>query len=92
MGTIRSSLGLALNRIGANRLRSVLTILGIIIGIMSVVALVSLGNAVQQAVEEEFGGLGADSLTVLEGGGFGFTSEDLEQMDEGMAMGGPMPT
>ena len=83
---MRSALGLALNRIAANRLRSALTILGIVIGIMSVVALVSLGNAVQQAVEEEFGGLGAGSLTVLEGGGYGFTSDDLEQMDDGMAV------
>ena len=84
---MRSALGLALNRIGANRLRSALTILGIVIGIMSVVALVSLGNAVQQAIEEEFGGLGAGSLTVLEGGGYGFTSDDLEQANgEGVSV------
>lgn len=53
------------------RLRSWLTLLGIIIGITSVVALVGLGQGLQAAISGIFGNLGTDKITVTAEGGFG---------------------
>lgn len=59
---------LALDRIRANLLRSSLTMLGVIIGVAAVVALVSVGSAVEENIDEQFAGLGAETLTVQPGG------------------------
>ena len=59
---------LALDRIRANILRSSLTMLGVIIGVAAVVALVSVGSAVEESIDEQFAGLGAETLTVQPGG------------------------
>ena len=50
-----------------NKLRTGLAVLGIIIGIGSVIALVSLGQASQQAVQQQIQSLGSNLLTVLPG-------------------------
>jgi len=51
----------------ANKLRTGLAILGIVIGIGSVIALVSLGQASQQSVQSQIESLGANLLTVIPG-------------------------
>lgn len=51
-----------------NKLRTGLAILGIVIGIGSVIALVSLGQATQQQVQAQIQSLGANLLTVSPGG------------------------
>ena len=55
---------LALKNLSSRRLRSWLTMLGIIIGIAAVVSLVTLGQGLQQAIEDEFQELGIDKLLV----------------------------
>jgi putative ABC transport system permease protein len=50
-----------------NKLRTGLAILGIVIGIGSVIALVSLGQATQQSVQNSIQSLGANLLTVIPG-------------------------
>lgn len=50
-----------------NKLRTGLAILGIIIGISSVIALISLGQASQKAVENQIQSLGANLLTISPG-------------------------
>lgn len=60
-----------LNNIGKRRMRSWLTMLGIFIGIASVVALIGLGSGLEEAVLGEFMGLGSDKITVIASGGFG---------------------
>lgn len=50
-----------------NKLRTGLAILGIVIGIGSVIALVSLGQATQQAVQQQIQSLGSNLLTVTPG-------------------------
>lgn len=47
-----------------NRLRSVLTTLGIIIGVGAVIGLVSLGRAVEAFIASEFNALGSNILQV----------------------------
>ncbi|MDO8560179.1 MAG: ABC transporter permease [bacterium] len=51
----------------ANKARSGLTILGIVIGIASVIAMVSIGAGTQSTIESNIEGLGSNLLTVLPG-------------------------
>ncbi|MCL5292223.1 MAG: ABC transporter permease [Actinobacteria bacterium] len=61
----------ALRAILTNKGRSFLTVLGIVIGIASVIALVSLGNGVQASITKRISTLGSSNVTVIPGGGFG---------------------
>lgn len=51
----------------ANKLRSVLTLLGIIIGVSAVITLLSVGDGVQQYVTSRFQGIGSSLLFVFPG-------------------------
>ena len=53
--------------LSSNKVRSGLTILGIIIGISSVIAMVAIGAGAQSAIEASIQGLGSNLLTVLPG-------------------------
>jgi putative ABC transport system permease protein len=57
----------ALAAIRANAMRSVLTTLGIVIGISAVIAMVALGEGAQRQVDEQISLLGANVLTVSPG-------------------------
>lgn len=57
----------SLSTLAVNKLRTGLAILGIIIGIGSVIALISLGQATQQQVQSQIQSLGANLLTVIPG-------------------------
>jgi len=57
----------AFSTLTLNKLRTGLAILGIVIGIGSVIALVSLGESSQQAVESQIQSIGANLLTVSPG-------------------------
>ena len=57
----------ALQAIRANALRSVLTALGIIIGVAAVITMVALGAGAQRAVEEQIEAMGANVLSVFPG-------------------------
>ena len=58
------SLKMALRSIGANKMRAVLTMLGIIIGVMALVVLVSLVNGATSSVTDTISSLGSSLLTV----------------------------
>jgi putative ABC transport system permease protein len=74
---LKKSFHLAFNIFVHSKLRSWLTIIGIIVGIAAVVAIVSISLGAQQQLEERLGNLGADILTIssgasrASGGGFG---------------------
>lgn len=57
-------LSVALNGLGANKLRTALTVLGLMIGVGSVILLVAVGTGSSSAVQSEIDALGADTLTV----------------------------
>ncbi|MDP6670196.1 MAG: ABC transporter permease [archaeon] len=63
-------LHVAFSNLKSQKLRSGLSILGIIIGIASIVALISLGEGLNTSVQEQFEMLGTDTLVILPGGGF----------------------
>jgi putative ABC transport system permease protein len=58
---------IALEGLKANKLRSFLTMLGIIIGVGAVIAMVSIGMGVRQKVETSIAGLGSNLLVVMPG-------------------------
>ena len=62
----------ALDSLRANKLRSALTVLGVVIGVASVIALVSLGRGYQDAVSEQLSGVGVNQLTV-----FGYADQNV---------------
>ncbi len=58
---------IALTSIAQNKVRSALTMLGVIIGVMSVIMLVALGEGAQSYVEKEFAGMGSNVLIITPG-------------------------
>ena len=60
-----ATLNLALREIRRHILRSILTTLGIIIGVAAVVTMVTLGNGVTASVQEEISSLGASNFIVF---------------------------
>ncbi|MBN2014349.1 MAG: ABC transporter permease [Candidatus Altiarchaeota archaeon] len=79
---------LAIDGIKNRRLRSWLTMIGIFIGIIAVVSLVSLGQGLQKVIDEQFEMVGGDRIVISPGGGgtissFGgmFSSAKLREGD-----------
>jgi putative ABC transport system permease protein len=87
--TAREAFRVAMQALAANRLRSALTTLGVVIGVFSVVLLVAIGQGARQEITGAIEGLGSNLLFVLPGDGdFGagparsrFTLEDVERID-----------
>ncbi len=53
--------------ISGNKLRSFLTVLGIIIGVMAVVIMVAVGETVQQSITDQFSSLGTNTIVIRAG-------------------------
>jgi putative ABC transport system permease protein len=99
---ITETIMVALSSIRANALRSVLTALGIIIGVAAVITMVALGSGAQKAVEAQIQAMGADVLTVYPGMMFqrgvatnirvGLTVDDAAALrDQGQLLAGVVP-
>jgi putative ABC transport system permease protein len=87
---------LALLSITHRKLRSWLTMLGIFVGIMAVVALLSLGEGLQATINSEFKKVGSNRLSIMPGGGGaeaaffaagGFSSSKLDETDVDVVRG-----
>ncbi|UCC86316.1 MAG: ABC transporter permease [Anaerolineales bacterium] len=64
---ILESVRIALRALTANKMRSILTMLGIVIGVGAVIALLSVGHGFEQYITEQFEGLGSNLLFVISG-------------------------
>ncbi|MCQ2581840.1 MAG: ABC transporter permease [Alphaproteobacteria bacterium] len=53
--------------ISGNKLRSFLTVLGIVIGVMAVVIMVAVGETVQQSITDQFSSLGTNTIVIRAG-------------------------
>src|SRR3954471_3802929 len=71
-------ISVALGALRANKMRSLLTMLGIVIGVAAVIAMVAIGNGAQAAVKDRINALGTTLLTVNPG----------QQRQGGVAVGG----
>jgi putative ABC transport system permease protein len=63
----REAFRVALGALLANRLRSVLTMLGVVIGVAAVVVLVALGSGAKHETEQQVEGLGSNIIIVVPG-------------------------
>ena len=61
---IYENIRLALSSLRANKMRALLTMLGIIIGISSVIAIMTVGNSVTKNLEDSMASMGANNITV----------------------------
>ncbi|MBY8881751.1 ABC transporter permease [Actinacidiphila acidipaludis] len=68
------TLRFAVGGLAANKVRSGLTMLGVLIGVAAVIILLAVGNGSSQAVKDSIEKLGTNALTVSSGGGFGGSS------------------
>ena len=72
---------LALKNIRTSKMRTFLTMLGIIIGVMAVIVIVGLGNGLSNYVTDLFSSLGTDTLTVtVSGRGSSTRNVDVDDM------------
>ncbi len=69
--SFQEALAMALLAMNAHRLRTFLTMLGIIIGIASVVCVVALGEGSRQKVLQQIASIGTNTLQIMPGSGFG---------------------
>ena len=74
-------LKIALSMVKANKLRSWLTIVGIIIGIASVMAIVTTGEYFEKEVTETLEGFGGDTITIVASTPFQVTDEEFAVED-----------
>ncbi len=82
---LRECISMSLSNIMSNRVRSFLTILGIMIGVTAVIALITTVSGVSGTLSSSFTSMGAGTLTVSVSGSDlkeGMTSEDLNTLTE----------
>lgn len=63
MGLLET-MGLALRNLWANRLRTILSALGIVIGVASVITMISVGTSAERRISSEIAGLGSNMILV----------------------------
>jgi putative ABC transport system permease protein len=85
------TISVALSALRANKLRSILTMLGIVIGVAAVIAMIALGTGAQAAVKDRIAALGTTLLTINPGQqrGFGVAIADAQAkltMDDSKAL------
>lgn len=80
MMLIYENIRLALFSLKANKMRALLTMLGIIIGIASVIAIMTVGNTITASVSDEMSSMGANNITV----GIQQRSGESEKTKEGL--------
>jgi len=62
-----ATIEIALSALRANRFRSILTMLGIIIGVAAVIAMVAVGSGATSSIEDQISSIGSNLLVVLSG-------------------------
>ncbi|MBS1903335.1 MAG: ABC transporter permease [Bacteroidetes bacterium] len=71
MKNISSSISMAFESLGHNKVRAFLTMLGIIIGVAAVITMTAIGQGAKQAVNDQIASLGTNVLTIFPGATFG---------------------
>jgi putative ABC transport system permease protein len=93
--SLREAFRIAMQALVANRLRSSLTTLGVVIGVLSVVLLVAIGQGAREEITGAIEGLGSNLLFVLPGDGdFGaapararFVTDDIDDLERELPAG-----
>src|SRR5262245_42106621 len=64
---LRSTVEIALSALRSNKMRSALTMLGIIIGVAAVIAMVGVGSGATARIQEQIQSIGSNVIIVLSG-------------------------
>src|ERR1700757_3049821 len=64
---LTASMKIAFRALRINRMRSALTMLGIIIGVAAVIAMVAVGSGAEQRIREQIASIGSNVIVVLSG-------------------------
>src|SRR5277367_4081711 len=78
----KEAVKIALQSLWANKLRSILTLLGVVIGVASVIAVVTLVNGANNYVTTKFSSYGADVFTISKQPQFITSVEDYERFQK----------
>ncbi len=79
-------LRVALSALTVHKMRSILTMLGVVIGVAAVISLVAVGQGAQAQVVSQFQALGSNLLTVSPKQSFGFSRSGLQTSTKQLAM------
>jgi putative ABC transport system permease protein len=84
--SIKNLLKIALNALLRNKLRAFLTMLGIIIGVASVIAMLGIGEGSKSSIQQQIAGMGLNLVTVVPGsqqrGGVQFGASTMQSLKE----------
>jgi putative ABC transport system permease protein len=84
--SIKNLLKIALNALLRNKLRAFLTMLGIIIGVASVIAMLGIGEGSKASIQQQIAGMGLNLVTVVPGsqqrGGVQFGASTMQSLKE----------
>jgi putative ABC transport system permease protein len=98
MTRLLASLRIALRALMVNKMRSALTMLGIIIGVGAVIAMIAVGSGAKQRIADQIASMGSNMLIVLSGsstsGGLRFGSGTVPtlKVDDGKAILAEIPS
>ena len=93
-----ASIFLSVRSLGRNKVRTFLTMLGIVIGIASVIAMVAIGQGASKKIESQINAMGRNLLMVLPGamssGGFSMGSGSVQTLtpEDGVSIKKEVPT
>jgi putative ABC transport system permease protein len=83
---IKNLLKIAMNALLRNKLRAFLTMLGIIIGVASVIAMLGIGQGSKLSIQQQIAGMGLNLVTVVPGsqqrGGVQFGASTMQSLKE----------
>ncbi len=84
--SIKNLLKIAMNALLRNKLRAFLTMLGIIIGVASVIAMLGIGQGSKQSIQQQIAGMGLNLVTVIPGsqerGGVQFGASTMQSLTD----------
>lgn len=89
---IEESLKISIDTLKNRKTSSILTIMGIVIGISAIISLLSIGVGLEQSITEQLEGMGSDKIMIMPGSDSGFamsaftaeslTDEDVETVED----------
>ena len=84
--SLKNLLKIAFNALSRNKLRAFLTMLGIIIGVASVIAMLGIGQGSKLSIQQQIAGMGLNLVTVVPGsqqrGGIQFGASTMQSLKE----------